>query len=108
MTQEELNEYNRLNSCQKDFYNLYKKQHPEWEHNQLVTMATICGGLPPIGPGEPGIKEILMEAVRKADAFLENNFPQIYSKVKNALGTIYNNLKNAVKVVWEQFVSWFN
>jgi len=111
MTPEERNDYNKLTKEGQKFYDLYKGMHPDWGHAQLITMVTICVQ-DPFGPKCKGdgktIKEIFAECVRKADAFMEENFPGLYPSVKDLFYRIGNAIKRAAQVTWEFLVNLFS
>ena len=109
MTPEERNDYNKLTKEGQKFYDLYKGMHPEWSHAQLITMVTICVQ-DPFGGGGNGktLKEILAECVKKADAFMEENFPELYLRVKDLFYRIGNAIKRAAQVTWEFLVNLFS
>lgn len=100
MTPEERKDYNRLTSEGQKFYDLYKGMHPDWSHAQLITMVTICIQNP-FKPGKGTVKEILAECVRKADAFMKENFPVLYLSVKDFFYKIGDAIKRAAQVTWK-------
>jgi len=109
MTQSELEEYNRLTSEQKDFYNMAKRMHPEWSHRQCHTYAVICSQ-DPFGDGNGGDlspMEVFRVMIRQADIYMETNFPNIYPQVKETFRNVYNYVKSAVSTTWDTIVNFF-
>ena len=99
MTQQELNEYNKLNSSGKMFYNEYMKNHPEATHVQAMTYAKICGGIE-IDDGT-NIKKIITAAIRQAREWIRTEVPRIFNQVSNALDNLLNRVATAAVNTWE-------
>lgn len=106
MTPDERKDYNKLTKEGQKFYGLYQGMHPEWSHAQLMTMVTICCQDPFKKGGT--LKEILAECVRKADKFMEENFPGLYPSVKDLFLNIGNAIKKAVQVTWDFLINLFS
>lgn len=102
MTQQELNEYNKLNSSGKMFYNAYMKDHPEATHVQAMTYAKICGGIE-IDVGPIDIKKIIIAAIRQAREWIRTEVPRIFNQVSNALDNLLNRVATAAVNTWEAF-----
>jgi len=108
MTQEERNDYDKLSKEGRKFYDLYQGMHPEWPHGHLMTMVSVCCEDPFTPGGKKTLKEILYECIRKADAFMAQNFPNLYPAVKNVFSSIGNAINKAITVTWDFFVSLFS
>ena len=93
MTPEERKDYNKLTAECKKYYDLYQGMHPEWGHAQLMTMAIICCNKP-FTPNPDPITDI----IKKANKFMEENFPELYPKVKKFFYNIGQAIKKAVQV----------
>lgn len=103
MTPEERKDYEALPLKVRKYYDLYAGMHPDWGHNQLLTMAIICGqGIQP--RDNYTIKEIIYECIRKADAFMMENFPNVYPSVKEGFKAIGIAINNAARLTWEYII----
>lgn len=98
MTQQELNEYNKLDSSGKMFYNEYMKVHPEATHVQAMTYAKICGG---IEINDPDPIMIITAAIRQAREWIRTEVPRIFNQVSNALDNLLNRVATAAVNTWE-------
>lgn len=112
MTQEELKQYEQLSQLGKDFYNIAMRNNPGWSHAQAYTYATICiitsKEPPPPGPIEPGTPgTVFREVLKKADAYLEREFPEIYFQVKDFFAKAIDWLKTAVNVTLNKIMEFF-
>jgi len=114
MTQEERKEYEKLNTTEKALYKLAQQQHPGWGHGQCLTWAKICGvvELPPNNRGTgnetgPSIREILTAAVKKAQDYIQYEFPRIYREVRATFEQLLSKLRNAISVTWNTIVEFF-
>lgn len=113
MTEQELKDYNRLTPEGKKFYDLYKGMHPEWNHSpQLMTMVSICCQNPFNGDKmnvpNPTTKEIIAECIRRADKYMEENFPGIYPSVRAFFTSITNAIRRVAEITWDFIVKLFN
>ena len=108
MTQEELNDYNKLNRNQRKIYDFYQDLHPEWNHTQIMTMVMV-GGIdpPPIPPGR-GFIEQIREMFKKAAEYMAREVPRIFEKVKHGFATIISRLQNAVTTTWDKVIRWIS
>lgn len=110
MTQEELNEYNKLSQEGKDLYNWGMRQHPEWTHKQAFTFAVI-GGIAsgpfndPNGTEPPGA--LYERILVKAQEFIKKDFPRIYQQVKDVFRRAIDWLANAVTVTLNKIIDFF-
>lgn len=111
MTAEERKEYNRLSEEGREFYDRYQSMHPDWGHNKLITMSTVCG-FQPVGtiggPDRITIKEILAECVRKADLYMQAQFPRVYPQVREFFIKVGDAIRKAVHVTWQFVLNLFN
>lgn len=109
MTQKELNEYNALPTEAKDFYNLAKKNHPNWSHQQRFVYATICMQDPfGQGPEPEPPSNIFKKMLEKAQNFLQENFPGIYETVAEVFSTLLRRLRDAIHATLETIKGWLN
>lgn len=109
MTQEQLKEYESLGDA-KYLYNMGMRNHPEWSHEQAFTYAVIVkGGIPPLRPiDEPHTPNDIFKAMlSKAKDFIENDFPRIYNKVKDAFEKAMDWIRNAVTVTLDGIFKFF-
>lgn len=108
MTPEEFQEYESLSLVGKDYYNMGKREHPEWTHNQAMTFAITC--IITIEP-QPGptrtLKEIFTAMLRKAEVFMQEKFPRIYTQVKEYFSKTIQWLKNAIDVTINKIIEFF-
>ncbi len=110
MTAEERKEYNNLSKEGKHFYDLYMNMHPEWSHAQLMTMAIMCCQNPFDGTTGGGItlKDVLAECIRKADEYMELNFPKLYLAVKDFFIGVGQAIKYAAQVTWDYIMNFLS
>lgn len=115
MTQEELNEYNRLTPQQKQFYNMGMEAYPGWSHAQAFSYAIICD---PTNYDDITIinqndgngsdkNKILKAVISKVNNIIEKDFPRIYKQVKEKFSQILCWLDNAVSATWNSILNWF-
>lgn len=113
MTQEQLKEYESLNQQGRDLYNMGMRYHPDWSHEQAFTYAVISsmgpfgGGNGPIGGDPPKPEKIFEIMLSKAKDFIENDFPRIYHKVKDAFEKAMDWIRNAVTVTLDGIFKFF-
>lgn len=110
MTPEEREEYNKLSKEGNHFYDLYRDMHPEWSHAQLMTMAIMCCQNPFDGTTGRGatVKEVLAECIRKADEYMEANFPGLYPAVKDFFISVGQAIKYAAQVTWDYIMKFLS
>lgn len=107
MTQEQLKEYESLDEKKKFAYNMGMRNHPEWSHEQAFTYAIIVGvSLPPVTE-PPTPNNIFKAMLSKAKDFIENDFPRIYNKVKDAFEKAMDWIRNAVTVTLNGILMFF-
>lgn len=104
MTQEELNDYNKLSRNQRRIYDFYRDLHPEWSHTQKMTMA-IVGEIRPKDDGG-GFIEQIREMFKQAAEYMSREFPRIFEKVRYGFSTIINRLKDMVVTTWDKIIIW--
>lgn len=109
MTPEEFQEYESLSPVGKDYYNMGKREHPEWNHNQAMTYVSICLISTPPTPGPTTtLREIFTAMLRKAEVYMQEKFPRIYNQVKEYFSKTIQWLKNAVNVTINKIIEFFN
>lgn len=111
MTPEERKDYNKLTKEGQRFYDLYSDMHPEWSHAQLITMVSMCCQ-DPFGTKGKGrgitVKEVLAECIRKADEYMEANFPGLYPAVKDFFISVGQAIKHAAQVTWDYIMKFLS
>lgn len=108
MTPEEFQEYESLSPVGKDYYNMGKREHPEWSHKQAIAYVCICSIPTPPSPGPPlTLKEIFTAMMIKAEVFMQEKFPRIYSQVKEYFSKTIQWLKNAIDVTINKIIDFF-
>lgn len=110
MTQEDLNEYNKLSPNEKDIYNMGMRQHPDWSHAQAMTFVAVV--VVTIDPPDPPttmemIKEFYKQTVMRAQIFIETNFPRVYQQVRDTFKKVIDWLTNAVNVTLNKILDFF-
>ena len=105
MTQEELNDYNRLDNNGRTTYDFYRDLHPEWSHVQIMTMVVVSG----LNQRPEPPKNFCLyfrDLMQKAADYMSHEFPRIYEKVKNSFVTIINRLRDTVVTTWDKVIKW--
>lgn len=105
MTQEELNDYNRLDNNGRKTYDFYRDLHPEWSHVQIMTMVVVSGLNQRPEPPK-NFWEYIRDLMQKAADYMSHEFPRIYEKVKNSFVTIINRLRDTVVTTWDKVIKW--
>ena len=112
MTDIELQEYNKLSITERDIYNRAMDEHPDWSHQQALTYTQIVksAGVVVDGP-RPGtgvdIREVLTDVMYKAEQFIRDRFPRIYSQVKQTFAKVISKVKSGLIKAWNEIMSWF-
>ena len=120
MTDIELQEYNKLSITERDIYNRAMVQHPDWSHQQALTYTQIVksagdvvgGPRPGTGRDTGGgtgvdIREVLTDVMYKAEQFIRDRFPRIYSQVKQTFDKVISKVKSGLIKAWNEIMSWF-
>ena len=100
MTSEERDHYYRLPKAQQEAYDFYKRQHPNWSHNQLIARAGMDAKLEEVidqGGQDTDLNnpEIIEQVLIGAKRFLTN--AGIYIKeVLDLLNATINNIQNLI------------
>lgn len=115
MTDIELQEYNELSIKERDIYNRAMADHPDWSHQQALTYTQIVisseiavgGGGKGKGKGGVTIQEVLTDVMYKAERFIRDRFPRIYSQVKQTFDNVISKVKSGLIKAWNEIMSWF-
>lgn len=98
MTQEELNEYNRLTPRQKQFYDLGKEENPEWSHAQAILYALVCDSIQvPSDVGTANSDRIMVATIHNVQELMKSKFPRIYIQVEEKLSQMLYEFENKQK-----------
>lgn len=110
MTSIELREYESLSDEGKEFYQLYRKRHPEWNHEQLMMQVSICLMDPFGDDNKPSIsfREIVEEVLKKARDYINREFPRIYEKIKAKFAMVLEKINTLCSLTWEKIVDFFS
>lgn len=109
MTQEEFEQYNQLSADQREYYDIYRSEHPEWGHGQLITMSKVCSmNLPQKINDSTSPKDIIVACFEQAKRFIKETFPNLYQSIESFLTGVIASVKNAISVTWNFILSLFN
>lgn len=101
MTESERKDYKKLTSAGKDYYDMAKRNHPDWSHNQVMTFVAITINLQPPRNKIETLRDLLLATIEKAKEFLNFNFPDLYKQVIDSFDSIVLSIQNTANVAVE-------